>query len=83
MRATLVEDEEETEMPREVNTTQAYADKIVKLVPTEIVGAYMVLAGIIGISPAATSAPADVVRNLDSSRFLCAADPDAVVSVED
>ncbi len=51
-------------MPREVNTTQAYADKIVKLVPTEIVGAYMVLAGIIGISPAATSAPADSLSEI-------------------
>jgi hypothetical protein len=34
-------------MPREVNKTQTYQDKIVKLIPTEIVGAYMVLAGII------------------------------------
>jgi hypothetical protein len=32
-------------MPREVNDTQSYFDKAVKLVPTEIVGAYMVLAG--------------------------------------
>ncbi len=34
-------------MPREINSTQEYQDKIVKLIPTEIVGAYMVLAGII------------------------------------
>jgi hypothetical protein len=39
-------------MPREVNDTQAYQDKIVKLIPTEIVGAYMVLAGIIPASSA-------------------------------
>jgi hypothetical protein len=34
-------------MPREVNEKQSFQDKIVKLIPTEIVGAYMVLAGII------------------------------------
>jgi hypothetical protein len=34
-------------MPREVNDTQSFQDKVVKLIPTEIVGAYMVLAGII------------------------------------
>ena len=39
-------------MPREVNDTQAYQDKIVKLIPTELVGAYMVLAGIIPASSA-------------------------------
>jgi hypothetical protein len=32
---------------REVNDKQTYQDKVVKLIPTEIVGAYMVLAGII------------------------------------
>ena len=46
-------------MAREVNTTQSYADKAVKLVPTEIVGAYMVLAGIIGVNPTSASAPLD------------------------
>lgn len=44
-------------MPREVNSTQSYADKLVKLVPTEIVGAYMVLSGMIGVSPASSSTP--------------------------
>lgn len=39
-------------MPREVNDTQAFQDKIVKLIPTEIVGAYMVLAGIVPASSA-------------------------------
>ncbi len=48
-------------MPREVNPSQSYADKVVKLVPTEIVGAYMVLAGTIGFSSAATAAPTDSV----------------------
>ena len=39
-------------MPREVNDTQSFQDKVVKLIPTEIVGAYMVLAGIIPASSA-------------------------------
>lgn len=43
-------------MPREINSTQAYSDKIVKLIPTEIVGAYMVLAGMLGFSPTQTGA---------------------------
>ena len=47
-------------MPREVNSTQSYADKLVKLVPTEIVGAYMVLSGMIGVSPASSSKPSDM-----------------------
>jgi len=42
-------------MPREVNNTQTYFDKAVKLVPTEIVGAYMVLSGIVGITPSSTA----------------------------
>jgi hypothetical protein len=42
-------------MPREVNNTQTYFDKAVKLVPTEIVGAYMVLSGIVGITPQSTT----------------------------
>jgi hypothetical protein len=46
-------------MPREVNETQPYYDKAVKLVPTEIVGAYMVLAGVIGVGTATPTAPAD------------------------
>jgi hypothetical protein len=37
-------------MAREVNQTQAFADKLVKLIPTEIVGAYMVIAGILGVT---------------------------------
>jgi len=35
-------------MAREVNATQPFTDKLVKLIPTEIVGAYMVLAGTLG-----------------------------------
>ena len=46
-------------MPREVNTTQPYLDKAVKLVPTEIVGAYLVLVGVVGGSASTTAAPAD------------------------
>ena len=39
-------------MAREINATQPYNDKLVKLIPTEIVGAYMVLAGILGYATA-------------------------------
>jgi hypothetical protein len=46
-------------MPREVNTTQPYLDKAVKLVPTEIVGAYLVLVGVVGGSASSTAAPTD------------------------
>jgi hypothetical protein len=51
-------------MSREINSTQPFQDKVVKLIPTEIVGAYMVLNGIIGLpaSPAAGS-----VRALSAS----------------
>ena len=38
-------------MPRQVDDTQPYQDKLVKLIPTEIVGAYMVLTGILGVDP--------------------------------
>jgi hypothetical protein len=48
-------------MAREINATQPFANKLVKLIPTEIVGAYMVLAGILGYaygaSPAAQQIP--------------------------
>ncbi|OGU94290.1 MAG: hypothetical protein A2220_11100 [Ignavibacteria bacterium RIFOXYA2_FULL_35_10] len=39
-------------MPREINQAQPYQNKLVKLIPTEIVGAYMVL---IGMIPAANT----------------------------
>jgi hypothetical protein len=35
-------------MAREVNRTQPYSDKLVKLIPSEIIGAYMVLSNILG-----------------------------------
>ena len=35
-------------MAREVNDTQPYSDKLVKLIPSEIIGAYMVLSNILG-----------------------------------
>ena len=35
-------------MAREVNNTQPYSDKLVKLIPSEIIGAYMVLSNILG-----------------------------------
>ncbi|MBI5325636.1 MAG: hypothetical protein HZB41_10270 [Ignavibacteriae bacterium] len=34
-------------MAREINNVQPYQNKVVKLIPTEIVGAYMVLTGMI------------------------------------
>lgn len=34
-------------MAREVNTGSSFQDKVVKLIPTEIVGAYLVVLGII------------------------------------
>ncbi|MEQ1934371.1 MAG: hypothetical protein ABL962_10925 [Fimbriimonadaceae bacterium] len=42
-------------MAREVSDTQSIQDKFVKLIPTEIVGAYMVLAGLLGFSPVNTA----------------------------
>ncbi|MCE5202793.1 MAG: hypothetical protein ABFC80_01990 [Coriobacteriales bacterium] len=41
-------------MGRQVSQTQTFADKLMKLIPTEIVGAYMVLAGVIGYPPGST-----------------------------
>jgi hypothetical protein len=41
-------------MGRQFSQAQSYADKLMKIVPTEIVGAYIVLAGIIGYPPGAT-----------------------------
>lgn len=43
-------------MAREVNATQPFTNKLVKLVPTEIVGAYMVLAGMLGYAYEVTRA---------------------------
>ena len=51
-------------MPREVNNTQPYLDKAVKLVPTEIVGAYMVLVGVVGGNIASTAAPTDQLTKI-------------------
>ena len=51
-------------MAREVNETQSYFDKAVKLIPTEIVGAYMVLAGVIGIDNSPTAPPVDSLSRI-------------------
>ena len=51
-------------MPREVNNTQPYLDKAVKLVPTEIVGAYLVLVGVVGGNAASTAAPTDQMTKI-------------------
>lgn len=37
-------------MPRQIEPTNRYADVLVKLIPTEIIGAYMVIAGFISPS---------------------------------
>lgn len=38
-------------MPREVTQTQTYSNILVKLIPTEIVGGYMMLANFLGFGP--------------------------------
>ncbi len=52
-------------MARQMNSTQPFTDLLVKLIPTEIVGAYLVLAGILGFgTPTLTISqiPDDVLR---------------------
>jgi hypothetical protein len=44
-------------MAREVNTTQPYYDKLVKLIPSEIIGAYMVLSNILGYTAGNMQSP--------------------------
>ena len=52
-------------MAREVNNTQPYSDKLVKLIPSEIIGAYMVLSNILGYTAGmqASVKPAAVTEN--------------------
>jgi len=52
-------------MAREVNTTQPYSDKLVKLIPSEIIGAYMVLSNILGYTAGmqASVTPSDVTES--------------------
>lgn len=38
-------------MAREINDKQQFSDKLVKFIPTEIIGAYMALAGFLGFNP--------------------------------
>lgn len=40
-------------MPREINQTQPFSNKVVKFIPTEVVGGYMMLAGFLGFGPGA------------------------------
>lgn len=42
-------------MAREINDKQQFADKLVKFIPTEIIGAYMALASFLGFNPVASS----------------------------
>jgi len=34
-------------MPREIKTVQSYQDRLLKLIPTEIIAAYMALQGVV------------------------------------
>jgi hypothetical protein len=43
-------------MARQINQTNTFTDKLVKLIPTEIVGAYMVLSSILGFNPTSSDA---------------------------
>ena len=47
-------------MAREVNDIQPFQDKVVKLIPTEIVGAYLVILGIVAPASAAVNTPQNV-----------------------
>jgi len=38
-------------MSRQINSTQPFSDRLVKLIPTEIIGAYTALATILGFGP--------------------------------
>lgn len=51
-------------MAREINTTQPYSDKLVKFIPTEIVGSYMMLAGFLGFGPGTQTLPGQKVDDV-------------------
>lgn len=46
-------------MARQINDKQQFADKVLKFIPTEIIGAYMALAGFLGFGPIETTAEKD------------------------
>jgi hypothetical protein len=50
-------------MPREINEKQRFADKLVKFIPTEIIGAYMALASFLGYGPISNITPVDEVKS--------------------
>ena len=50
-------------MARQITATQPFQEKLANLIPAEIVGAYMVLAGILGFDPTSTEA-AKIVKAL-------------------
>lgn len=55
-------------MPRELNQTQPFQDRLVKLIPTEIVAAYMLLTGLLGFAPVTADAPkADGAPGMDGT----------------
>ena len=65
-------------MAREVSETQPFQDKLVKLIPTEIVGAYMVLAGMLGFAPptTGTNVPAAAETATAAVTAVTTANPD-------
>jgi hypothetical protein len=51
---------QENVMAREITSQEGYQDKLVKLIPTEIIGAYLFIStGILGLNPAAPAIPQD------------------------
>jgi hypothetical protein len=46
-------------MAREINGKQQFTDKLVKFIPTEIIGAYMALAGFLGYNPVSSTSTLD------------------------
>lgn len=48
-------------MAREINDNQQFTDKLVKLIPTEIIGAYMALAGFLGFNHVSSMSPKEEI----------------------
>lgn len=51
-------------MPREVNNVQPFADKLVKLIPTEILAAYLAIASMLGFNPSELSGTAQGLNTI-------------------
>lgn len=58
-------------MPREVNSSNPFADRLFKLVPTEIVATYTALSGVVGLDPTPNApAPDKLTKTLIQVTFL-------------